>query len=402
MTGRSAQALRRLRVAAAVLVAPLLFAACSGGSKATDTKPTESVAQISISVPNGAEKVEPSTKVKVTVKNGKLKAVTVADKEGKPVEGELSADGTAWTTTSSLDLGTDYTAEAVAVDQHGLTKTAKSVFETVEADKTLRFEPVPGRGQTVGVGQPIAITFKTKIKDRKAVQDALVVETTPRVEGAWYWVDSKSVHWRPKDYWPAGTKVTVKANLKGVKAAPGVYGAKNVSYSFNISKNANILKIDLKNTHRMQVYRNGELLKTIPVTGGKPGWDTRSGIKVIMTKEPSHRMRSSTVGVANPESLDYYDLDVKYALRVTWSGEFLHQAEWSVGDQGRRNVSHGCVGMSPANARWLFNIVQIGDPVEVIGTKPSKKMELTNGFGDWNIPWEVWSKGNAEGSESVG
>ncbi len=42
--------------------------------------------------------------------------------------------------------------------------------------------------------------------------------------GSWYWVDDKTLHYRPKDYWPAHATVTVSSSLAGVKVANGLYG----------------------------------------------------------------------------------------------------------------------------------------------------------------------------------
>jgi lipoprotein-anchoring transpeptidase ErfK/SrfK len=146
-------------------------------------------------------------------------------------------------------------------------------------------------------------------------------------------------------------------------------------------------------TDRMKVLLNGKLARTIPITGGKPGLETRSGTKLIVEKFLSKRMDAATVGVS-PSSPDYYNIpDVQYAQRVTFSGEFLHAAPWSVYAQGNTNVSHGCVGMSTANARWLFHLTHRGDPVEVTGS--SRSLEPGNGWTDWNESFTAFKKGSA-------
>ncbi len=106
---------------------------------------------------------------------------------------------------------------------------------------------------------------------------------------------------------------------------------------------------------------------------------------MIVEKFRHKRMNSETIGI-DPNSADGYDInDVEYAMRVTYSGEFVHAAPWSVGSQGYANVSHGCTGMSTDNAAWLYNQSIPGDVVEYTGT--SKQMTLTNGYGDWNLGW---------------
>jgi lipoprotein-anchoring transpeptidase ErfK/SrfK len=144
----------------------------------------------------------------------------------------------------------------------------------------------------------------------------------------------------------------------------------------------------------MTVKRNGKVINTIPVTTGKPGFSTRNGIKVVLAKEYFVRMRGTTVGIAEG-SADSYDLPVYYATRVTWSGEYVHAAPWSVGSQGSANVSHGCTGMSTANAAWFFKTVREGDIVTVFNSGGAEMDPFGNGFGDWNLPWDTWRKGSA-------
>jgi lipoprotein-anchoring transpeptidase ErfK/SrfK len=149
--------------------------------------------------------------------------------------------------------------------------------------------------------------------------------------------------------------------------------------------------------HSMTVTRNGELLRTLPVTTGKPGFTTRSGTKVILEKEEHVLMDGTTVGIAEGSS-ESYRMDVYWATRVTWSGEYLHAAPWSVEQQGSDNVSHGCVGMSTENARWYFETVKVGDVVQVVNTGSDKAMEVEgNGYGEWNLTWEQWLERSAAG-----
>ena len=156
---------------------------------------------------------------------------------------------------------------------------------------------------------------------------------------------------------------------------------------------ANIYKVNAR-THQMQVFSDGRLLRTIPITTGEqPKFTTRSGTKVIIEKYRHKRMNSETIGI-DPNSADGYDLDdVEYAMRVTYSGEFVHSAPWSVGDQGYANVSHGCTGMSTSNAGWLYSMSKRGDVVEYTGT--DRQMEFTNGYGDWNESFATYAKGSA-------
>ena len=146
-------------------------------------------------------------------------------------------------------------------------------------------------------------------------------------------------------------------------------------------------------TDQMAVMVNGTLARTIPITGGKPGYETRSGTKLIVEKFAEKRMDAATVGI-EPDDPEYYDIpDVQYAQRVTFTGEFLHAAPWSVSAQGSYNVSHGCVGMSTDNAAWLFNLTHRGDPVEVTGTR--RGLEDGNGWTDWNESYAQYKQGSA-------
>ena len=198
------------------------------------------------------------------------------------------------------------------------------------------------------------------------------------------------MHWRPTQLLAARHRVTVKADIDGVPAGNGIYGQKDRTSSFHVGDSM-VSKVDM-NTHQMRVFRNGKLVRTIPITTGEqPKFTTRSGIKVIIEKYRHKRMNSETIGI-DPNSADGYDLDdVEYAMRVTYSGEFVHAAPWSVGSQGHANVSHGCTGMSTDNAAWLYNNSKVGDVVEYAGT--DKPMDLTNGFGDWNASFARLPRG---------
>lgn len=111
-----------------------------------------------------------------------------------------------------------------------------------------------------------------------------------------------------------------------------------------------------------------------------------------MSKEPTVTMDSATVGIEKGEP-GYYKLDTRWNMRVTWTGEYLHSAPWSVGSQGSSNVSHGCVNMAPENAKWMFDNSMIGDVVDFTGS--SRVFQPTEGIGVWQYSWAEWQKRSA-------
>jgi lipoprotein-anchoring transpeptidase ErfK/SrfK len=167
----------------------------------------------------------------------------------------------------------------------------------------------------------------------------------------------------------------------------GVWGKDNATVSFSTGPSM-ISYVDMT-TDQMKVVRDGTLVRVIPITTGKPGFETRSGVKVIMNKERTRIMDAATGGTSTTDP-EYYRLEVEYAMRLTYSGEFLHAAPWSVSHQGHSNVSHGCTGMSTANAAWLYANSTIGDVV--VYSAGHHLMELSNGIGVWNVSWARWQQ----------
>ena len=180
----------------------------------------------------------------------------------------------------------------------------------------------------------------------------MTVTSTPEQKGSWYWLNDREAHFRPARYWKAGTDVSVDIDVNSLPAGNGIYGQESRTIDFHVG-DSHVYKVNAQ-THQMQVLSNGKLLRTIPITTGKAGFITRSGTKVIIEKFAEKRMNSETVGI-NRDSPEAYDIDdVQWAMRVTYSGEFLHAAPWSVSSQGYANVSHGCTGMSHGRRRMAL------------------------------------------------
>jgi lipoprotein-anchoring transpeptidase ErfK/SrfK len=339
----------------------------------------------------GAQNVLTDTRPAVTVAGGTFDRVSLVDSKGRTVSGSPAAGRSSWRAAAdALKPGRTYQLESAGTDAEGHPFHNTTTFSTVDADKIIKAYVSPLAGMTVGVGQPIAVSFSHPVADRAAVERQLVVDTTPQVFGAWHWMSDDMVHWRPQTYWPANTKVVLHTNLKDLALGGGQVGDADRTIPFTVGREQ-ISYVDVK-THTMQVYRDGKLLRTIPVSTGKPGFITRGGKKVVLGLTREKEMKGESIGIAK-SSPDYFDLKVEYAVRVTWSGEFLHAAPWQGHNQGRANVSHGCVGMSTPNGRWFFDHTMVGDVVDVSGSP--KKMELRNGYGDWNVPWDKWLAGSA-------
>ncbi|HJG56087.1 MAG TPA: Ig-like domain-containing protein [Corynebacterium xerosis] len=384
----------RLRAAvAAVGVAALGLTGCTVG----EGNGAEEAAQVEeanpkpvANVEDGAEDWSVLDPVTVEIDGAKLDSVEMTNDEGKEVAGELSEDGTSWTTTENLGYGRTYTLEAKAGEEE-----LSSSFQTVVPTTMTYGYLSPQEGSTVGVGQPIAIRFDEPIADRHAAQEAIKVTTEPAVEGAFYWLNNSEVRWRPAEYWPSGTTVNVEVDIYGKDLGNGYYGQENNSTNFTIGDRVVAIADDATKT--MTIERNGVVENSMPISMGSGTWPTPNGTYMIGDQHQNMVMDSTTYGLALEDG--GYKTPVKYATQMSYSGIYVHGAPWSVWAQGSQNVSHGCINVTDANAAWFQQNTKRGDIVIVKntigGTLPG-----TDGLGDWNIPWETWKKGNADETSS--
>jgi lipoprotein-anchoring transpeptidase ErfK/SrfK len=393
MIARRPLALAALAVGVAVLAgcgtpgtASNLEAAGRGAVVVAPTPP-----DVNITPSDHAAGVPLDLPVKVSTVTGNLTAVTVTRTGATPtpVAGALSDDGKSWTATDGLDPAARYLVTATATGSGGTHTTAQASFATITSvGGRLLTDSTPGDGATVGVGEPIDLTFNTPIaqpQQPEIVKHLSVVSTPPQI-GAWHWFSATQLHYRPAQYWQSGTKVTVTANFHGVNAGNGVWGLAGWTRSFTVgSKHVSLLS-DV--SHTMSVYQDDKLIGTWPISMGKPGFATLSGNLIVLYKTYKIKMNScQTFGGAAciPGSTNYYDDYVYYDTAISTNGFFIHSAPWSVGDQGVRDVSHGCVNISPAHATFFYNWSLPGDVVRIGATV--NVADINNGEADWQIPF---------------
>jgi lipoprotein-anchoring transpeptidase ErfK/SrfK len=384
-------------VTAALLTSPVLTACtpASAGTKPSagavaEAEPKLPAPVIEATVAEGAT-ADYKTPVEVSVAGGRLDSVTLTS-EGKELDAAPPA-GELWTGPELAPL-TTYTLSARAVAPDGQQTILQRTFTTAAPENELTTDITPWGDQVVGIGYPITVNLSHEVTgdaERAAVQEGLVVSADKEIGPAsWAWISGKQLQYRPKDFWPPNTRVTIDVNLSGVRAGEDLWGAKNRQVTFSTGR-SQVIKVDAQ-THQVTVERNGKVLKTLPTSLGKPGKNsvTRSGIKVIMDRNKSYRMRSDTL--QNHSGADY-DVTVPYALRLTWSGEFFHGAPWNT-QIGRANLSNGCYNLRVEDAKWLYDNVMIGDPVITTGT--NRQMEEGNGLGGvWNVSWDRWTARSA-------
>ncbi|MFG2039736.1 Ig-like domain-containing protein [Dactylosporangium sp. NPDC048998] len=409
---------RKMLTAGAGVAAVAALAACDNGNKGentwTSTGSTSGAdggggggggtpAKVTITPAADSKDVTPTSQVTVAIENGTLNTVTVAA-DGKNLDGKLADDKSNWTSTGTLAYGQTYTVTVAGVDAGGKDVSETSSFTTLKpsAVASITFQANPmlalKNGATYGVGQPVIAFFNKAVKNRDAAEQAMKVTSSSDAEGKWHWVSNQSAHWRPEKYWTKGTTVKVSVNLLGVDLGNGVYGGGNYSASFSIGPSR--IAIADSNTHQMECYVDGQMVKKIPISMGKGGtttgangekidFFTRSGIHVLMTKEPVATMTSESYGITDKNNPNYYPPEkIKLACRISLTGEYVHMADWNIPSHGKANTSHGCINVGPANAQWFYDTFDVGDVVEVRNTP--KQLTLTDGLGDWNVPWAQW------------
>ena len=369
----------------------LLAAGCAGSPKAIShtgasarTGPVGSEVRLSITPAGGRTDRTPERGITVTAVGGTITNVTVRT-AGDPVPGTLNAAHTVWRSTWALNVSQRYAVAASATGMSGSPVTRTSTFRTFTPGSTFSAKIIEGPNQTYGVGMPIILYLSRPIADRAAVERALQVRTSRRVVGAWYW-DSQCnlapvcLYFRPRTYWRPHTRVSFTGHLNGVEAAPGVYGDHTLTQSFTIGRSLTVVANAAG--HYMNVYRDGRRFAHWPISSGRPGDDTPDGAYLTIEK-------ANPVDMIGPG----YNIEVPFSVRFTWSGDYLHDAFWSVGEQGFTNVSHGCVNMSPADAEIYYNMAVPGDPVTIVGSP--RAGVWGSGWTMWFLHWKQWLHGSA-------
>ena len=385
MLNMSTSSRRRSLPIATICAVGLLAAACQSGSGTAGGSASPGAhsaaaadpVQLSITPATGHGDVKPSQGITVTATGGKIRNVTVT---GAKVAGSLNAVGTIWHSTWTLPVSQRLTVTATAADTTGHSATQTSTFRTLTPAQTFTTMIFEGYQQTYGVGMPIMLTFSRPIVNRAAVERSLSITSSKPVVGAWYWDSSQTLVFRTRDYWPAHTSVSFVGHLNGVQGAPGVYGSHTLTQSFNIGQS--LIVVASTKTHHMKLYRNGTLLRTWPISTGRTGDNTPNGTYLTIEK-------GNPVLMKGPG----YALEVPWSVRFTWSGDYLHDAYWSVGEQGFTNVSHGCVNMAPADAEFYYKMAVPGNPVTVTGSPKGGVWD--NGWTEWFLTWSQILRGSA-------
>jgi lipoprotein-anchoring transpeptidase ErfK/SrfK len=284
----------------------------------------------------------------------------------------------------ALPVGTDGT------DQQPVEQALADTAPAPEPSPVLHATLSPGDGDVVGIGMPAVITFDRPVApaDRPAVEGRLTVSANPATDGAWRWISPARIHWRPAVYWQPGTEVVVHSDLRGLQVGDASGGDERTIH-FRIG-DARVTTVDVA-THQMTVTQNGQVVRVIPVSTGRARYPTDNGVHLVLEKSPTVTMDSSTVGIPRNSSGGYYR-KVAWATRLSYGGTYVHAAPWSVGAQGRSNVSHGCINASTADAQWFYNFTRRGDVVDVVNSPAPPKLS-DPGMSDWNISWEKWKAG---------
>lgn len=400
---------RRSRTAAVVLVglvaAALALAACTSSSTPSLGAPSQSASSVATPSITPAAAVLPfDVPAKFTVKDGKLvSASVVGAAHGTVLAGTVGADETTWVSDGLPTPAAVYNVSATVRDSAGAVHTlALSMrIAAIPSNEKLQYSVTPLSGWTVGVNAPVVIRFLKSVGDRAAVERALTVSSSVPVTGSWHWISSAEVHFRSQAPWPIHSKVSVGVDLLGVRAGAKLWGVSNQTIAFSIG-DAHQTVVDGK-ADTLTVATNGKVWAVWPTSLGRPQFATRTGNYIVVAKTPTRRMTSCNASITcDKRNPNYYDLEVDWDVRLSWSGTFIHSAPWSVRHQGVDNVSHGCINLSPARAISYFNYSRYGDLITVKNTSRGPADLIAGGdpgMSDWNVSWSTYVAASALGSE---
>lgn len=392
-------AMRRLMVIGLGLVA-LLLASCGSDGEERPEGPRKIGAAPRLT--SLADDVAYDKPVALGVSGGTIEEATLTPENGEPLAGSVNDKGK-WISDDLPEPGASYQVNVTAADRYGSSYnlTGKLGVAGVPDGDRLTLTMQPGDGEVVGVGAPITVKFDQEVTNKEAVEKNMHVASSPQTTGSWHWLSSTEVHFRPKEYWATGTKVALNLDLNGVQAGDDLWGGRSYDMSFEIG-DSRIAKVDAS-TFTMSMVVNGQATTTWKTSLGDKGFETRNGNYIVLEKHRKKQMTSCSANITcNKKDEDYYDLEVDYSVRLTWSGTFVHAAPWSSGDQGVRNVSHGCLNLSEDDGKAYFDSARYGDVVTVVNSTRGPEDLIARGdpgMADWNLDWGRWVAGSALGEE---
>lgn len=361
---------------------------------------------LGISPFDGAGQVSPLTKPVVDVVDGRITAVSLYDDWGNVVDGTISEDGKSWTPNQRLNFARDYTLTVNSKSNAGVPLSRTTTFDTLVPYNYVHpyievqggFAPNPD--VRYGVATIIQAHFDEAIADKALAEKNMIVRTEPPVQGSWNWISDSVAQWRPEHYYAPGTRIDLDINTFGLKLGDGLYGQADAHATINIGAEHLAVANDI--TKQVSVFDNGRLVRTMPTSMGRGGtdvvagktfsWWTPPGIYSVLDKGEVVTMNSATYGLPQNSAFGY-NRKIGYATRISTDGIYLHQLDETVWAQGNTNLSHGCLNLSGENAKWYFEFVQPGDPVEVRYTG-GPGLTVAQG-GSWSVPWKDWVRGSA-------
>lgn len=116
-------------------------------------------------------------------------------------------------------------------------------------------------------------------------------------------------------------------------------------------------------TTRVVAYDGQNAVRTMAALRGVARYPTPTGTFSIQRRVPNEIMDSLTVGIPRSSPFGYYVTNVLYTQYFTPDGASLHDNYWSSNFGGAG--SHGCLGLSLADSKWLWDWATIGTPVVV-------------------------------------
>jgi len=345
--------------------------------------------QLTAAPADAATQVNPAAPVTLKVANGTIARTALTSDAGDAVNGKLSADATNWSATGPLKFNTRYTYTYAVTDGAGRTTNATRKFTTVTTANEADAAVYPLSGMKVGVAQPLQITFSEPVLNRAAVEKAIKITSSAGQTGAYHWFSSTMVRYRPENFWAANSTVTMDLQLFGVDLGKGQIGNFNKSVTVHIGDKK--VAVADATAHTFTAFVNDKQVGQWLTTMGDTRFPSARGYLVLMEKYRVEHMDASTIGLKPGDPAYYGQLDVNFATRLTPSGEFVHQAtDSAMPFIGKVNLSHGCIGLGPDGAQWVFDNMTTGDVVNVVNTD-GDFANYDDGFGDWNIPWAQYA-----------